>query len=818
MWLEHGPAGQGKTRLATQLGHELPPRWSVFWPSHTATPHDLAGAVADLALPTLIVLDYAETRPEQVTAVLSAIPPHSEIKVLMLARVRGPWVDELATVDDTVADHLATHFHHALDPLPQHNESTRQQPTAYREAVEAFAEQLQRVPGLDHHDWTAAVHRLTRSNRVVETGHPLTLYLTVLADLLDTATPTDLHTRMAGHGPEDRVLTHERRYWKRVAETKPALTPLLHVLDAIIATTILTPPQSTEDTATALRACIPELTDQPTHVLTAFTTVLTELFPSNTENTTGTLQPDRLAEHFAANHTLHSPHHTHRLATNATFEQATTVLTVLTRAVIHHPRHDQLAHHITTLINTHPGTLAHPALILITSVEHPAPLLSALQHTTTNPSTPIDVIVRLTDALPHTSVKLAPLAVTITQRLVDHHRTQPTTSLPHLAMSLNNLSNRLGDLGRWEEALGAITEAVDIRRRLAADRPDAFLPDLATSLNNLSVRLGDLRRQEEALAVITEAVKALRQLAADRPDAFLPDLATSLSNLSVLLGVLGYREEGLAAITEAAEVHRQLAAERPGQFLPNLALSLNNLSIRLGESGRPEEALTAITEAVEVYRRLANDRPDAFLPDLAMSLSNLSGRLGRLSRDVEALTAITEAVEVYRRLTNDRPDAFLPGLALSLNNLAILLGNLGHQEKGLAAITEAAEVHRQLATDRPDAFLPELALSLHNLAVRLGHMDRTEEGLAAITEAVGIRRRFAADRPDAFLPELATSLQNFAILLGESGRREEGLVAITEAVELRTDLAARWPTLHGSELQSSQRVLQWLNEWPPNPY
>jgi len=45
-------------------------------------------------------------------------------------------------------------------------------------------------------------------------------------------------------------------------------------------------------------------------------------------------------------------------------------------------------------------------------------------------------------------------------------------------------------LGR-EDALAASQEAVDIRRQLAAARPDAFLPDLAMSLNNLGNRLSE---------------------------------------------------------------------------------------------------------------------------------------------------------------------------------------------------------------------------------------------------------------------------------------------------------------------------------------
>ena len=49
-------------------------------------------------------------------------------------------------------------------------------------------------------------------------------------------------------------------------------------------------------------------------------------------------------------------------------------------------------------------------------------------------------------------------------------------------------------------------EAVAAYRQLAAARPDAFTPDLATSLNNLSNRLSDLGRREDALAVAEEAV------------------------------------------------------------------------------------------------------------------------------------------------------------------------------------------------------------------------------------------------------------------------------------------------------------------------
>ena len=89
-------------------------------------------------------------------------------------------------------------------------------------------------------------------------------------------------------------------------------------------------------------------------------------------------------------------------------------------------------------------------------------------------------------------------------------------------MSLNNQSVFLSGLGRREEALAAIEEAVTIRRELARARPDAFLPDLAASLNNQSSCLSGLGQREEALAAVEEAVTAYRELARGPPRRLPP--------------------------------------------------------------------------------------------------------------------------------------------------------------------------------------------------------------------------------------------------------------------------------------------------------
>ncbi|MFE6713871.1 hypothetical protein, partial [Streptomyces sp. NPDC057695] len=52
-----------------------------------------------------------------------------------------------------------------------------------------------------------------------------------------------------------------------------------------------------------------------------------------------------------------------------------------------------------------------------------------------------------------------------------------------------NLSARLREVGRWEEARAAFEEAVRYDRALAEANRDVYLPDLARSLAYLSAHL-----------------------------------------------------------------------------------------------------------------------------------------------------------------------------------------------------------------------------------------------------------------------------------------------------------------------------------------
>jgi tetratricopeptide (TPR) repeat protein len=106
--------------------------------------------------------------------------------------------------------------------------------------------------------------------------------------------------------------------------------------------------------------------------------------------------------------------------------------------------------------------------------------------------------------------------------------------------------------------------AVDGLRARASDDPDTYLPQLAMSLNDLANRLSEVGERQEALEVAREAVTHYRELAQASPGTYLPDLAVSLSNLTGFLSGVGERQEALEVAREAVTIRRELAQASPG--------------------------------------------------------------------------------------------------------------------------------------------------------------------------------------------------------------------------------------------------------------
>ncbi|MFE4700369.1 ATP-binding protein, partial [Streptomyces sp. NPDC056738] len=640
-----GRGGAGKTRLSGELAARMAVRgWTTIrLTTDTTVP---LGVLSQVRRPLLIVVDYAETRTQQLHALLEAVD-HDQVtapvRVLALARAAGDWWTRAAQHRRGQALASAP-----VAAVPALHHTPDERATAFQRAAGDFSMRLHRLsPAVD---WPALLPAvLAPAARPPLTGSefdtPLSVQMAALLALLDatgTPQPTDPARSLEG-----RLLGHERNYWDETADRRQGLcgeraggeTRSLAVALACMV------PATNRDDARALLAHLPGLTgDSAAGVRGELATWLKDLYPAPAGAEWGSLQPDRIAEHHLGTEAGREPDLFTRILTHLPGRQATQALTVLARTSQHLPYHEVISRILCDAVASAPTVLAPAALTTATRTPHPAPLIAALTkltHTTSD----ITMLQALSDQIPHATLALSEWAATLTTILAEHHDT-PTADPAVLAASLNNQSVRLAELGRREDALTAVTRAVDAYQALADQRPDAFLPNFAASLNNQSGCLADLGRREDALTAVTRAVDTYQALADQRPDAFLPNFAMSLNNQSNRLADLGRREEALTAATRAVDTYQALADQRPDAFLPDLAMSLNNQSNHLADLGRREEALTAATRAVEIRETLAEQRPDAFLPDLAMSLNNQSNHLADLGRREEALTAITRAVEI----------------------------------------------------------------------------------------------------------------------------------------------------------------------------
>lgn len=677
------PGGFGKTRLLrelvkrrrgddrtrTQRLHDLlrGERWDAGFLRETVPDADLPPLLAGRR-PLLLVLDYAESRGLQIRALAAAsrASERPRIRLVLLARSEEGWWHELKTAGDGVGDFFlgpAVRDPLPLDPLA---DTPELRATAFAAAASAFADHLPgrqppaTTPPLDD----PAFERI------------LLVHALALAAVEGEAIP-----------PRDLLewlVARERRGIDRAAR-RSGLTdetwPPGHRAAALLTLAL------GADSRPAAEEIVARTPGLPAPAVGPCTEILHRLYRG--KRWCEGVQPDLVGEHLIDKELAQAEDDGDPRLLEAALgegvppERLEAALTVLTRLAQRDPtatRHLDAAFRLRPL-----APLAEAALAVAQAEGDPIGrhLGMALAG-----ADDLKLAHRLAPLLPKTTTALREVALEVTRQL--HQAAMgsiedqaPDEEWSELARLWNELSIRLAMMGRREEGLAAIEEAVAIRRRLAASRPEEFAPDLAKSLNNLSNRLAESGRREEGLAAVEEAVAMRRRLAALHPE-FALDLARSLNNLSIRLES-GRPEEKLAAIEEALAIRRGAAASRPEAFAPDLARSLHNLAIWLAESGRREEGLAAIEEAMTIRRHLAASHPEAFAPDLAVSLDNFSFQLAESGRREEGLAAIEEAVEIYRRLAMSRPEAFAPNLARSLGNLAVRLLPLDATRSAAAA-------------------------------------------------------------------------------------------------------------------------------------
>ena len=136
----------------------------------------------------------------------------------------------------------------------------------------------------------------------------------------------------------------------------------------------------------------------------------------------------------------------------------------------------------------------------------------------------------------------------------------------------------------------------------------------------------------------------------ESPEIDRATYASRKSSLSRCLAASGRRDEALETAQEATNLYRTLAEHNPAAYNPDLAMSLNNLANRLAGNGQQREALKTAQEATSLYRTLAEHNPAAYTLNLTKSLNTYADILEWSSNTKEAARIRQERDEVLKRM------------------------------------------------------------------------------------------------------------------------------------------------------------------------
>lgn len=213
-------------------------------------------------------------------------------------------------------------------------------------------------------------------------------------------------------------------------------------------------------------------------------------------------------------------------------------------------------------------------------------------------------------------------AVLIYERLAHHDRSY----LPVLAFNLDLAGIIYFYNGNKAQALDATRRSVNYFTALVKAGLDEYRHALGRALANLTGR--ELLDPEAQRSYGQTAVDIGRELAGDDPTCDRVELAGSLHNLGLALSALARHDEALCALREAADIRRAQAGRDYGFYADYLHLVLGALTDQLILMEHLDEARDVAREHVTLLRDLAGTNPALY----AVQFTHAEATLESLTR------------------------------------------------------------------------------------------------------------------------------------------------------------------------------------------
>ena len=277
-----GAGGMGKTRLALELCRRLAENgWQAGFlaPDPSRSPAEMWRDLRARDKPSVVVVDYAETRRELLVPLLQEMyqAADGKIRMLLLARAALDWWEQLKNEGEGVGELLsgpATRWF-TLMPLAMTVEGRE---ASYGKAAQAFAEHLGKAAPEAPPEGLDAEH----FERV------LLLHMKALADIEGVPVKDE-------DGILDYILHREHRFWGRLAQERDLSKDLADGIGRAMGMITLGGGVDGEDHAVSAIGTLKLFADQDRSVLVQVARLLHETYPGS--RWIEPILPDLLGEH-----------------------------------------------------------------------------------------------------------------------------------------------------------------------------------------------------------------------------------------------------------------------------------------------------------------------------------------------------------------------------------------------------------------------------------------------------------------------------------------------------------------------------------------
>ncbi|MFZ4276160.1 hypothetical protein ACOZFM_26045 [Streptomyces arboris] len=320
-------------------------------------------------------------------------------------------------------------------------------------------------------------------------------------------------------------------------------------------------------------------------------------------------------------------------------------------------------------------------------------------------------------------------AVTLRRRLAADN---PDTYSNGLALCLVNLATAQPN----EQALETLAEARELYDLMRDSSPGEYSSRLRLLLSNRSWVLNDMGRVDEALDTVSEALRYGRSLYRDNPVTHGRDLADDLAKAAGFHQGAGRREEAVSLIEEGIGVRRELVRLHPAPNEVGLAEALHDQSVALARYGRREDALRAADEALELYERRWRETSGKEVMPYADGLALVAWVRETTGGGGDPVPLRERAVVLLR------PEARHSGEARGrLASSLLQLANHAAAAGGMRALLRALP----LAREATEHYVRASGLSPHpndDVTGAAARWAQLLEGCGRRTEAMDVRRRY----------------------------------------------------------------------------